>query len=118
MHRIQKEALKLHRKLKESAGETLIETLAALLIACLGLLLLPGAIAASARVNAQAEKRFIYSAEDNSANQGFSPVDCAISISTGEQTVVLKDAMQIHRESKNGNVFYSYTWKNAVDEND
>ena len=40
---------KISKKLKDTAGETIIETLVSLVIACLGLLLLPGAIVAAAK---------------------------------------------------------------------
>lgn len=47
-------------KLKRNNGETLAETLVSLVIISLALLMLPGAVVAAARVNAQKEKQVIY----------------------------------------------------------
>ena len=43
------------KKIKSRRGESLIETLAAMLVISLGMMLLAGAIAASARINHQAQ---------------------------------------------------------------
>ena len=48
------------KKLKRNNGETLAETLVSLVIIALALLMLPGAVVAAARVNAQKEKQVIY----------------------------------------------------------
>ena len=49
----------LRKKLRETAGETLIETLAALLVTTMGLTLLPGAIVAAARLNGAVKQQFV-----------------------------------------------------------
>lgn len=47
-------------KLKERAGETIVETLASMVIVVLAMLMLAGAIVAAARVNAAAEDHSLY----------------------------------------------------------
>ncbi len=48
------------KKMKQTSGETLAETLASVVIISLALLMLPGAVVAAARVNATAKKQVIY----------------------------------------------------------
>lgn len=50
---------KVLRRLRRRGGESLAEALAALLIATLGLTMLPGALVAAARVNREAEKQYV-----------------------------------------------------------
>lgn len=47
-------------KLKLKTGETLAETLVSLIIISLALLMLPGAVVAASRVNAEKEKQVIF----------------------------------------------------------
>ncbi|WP_026657971.1 type IV pilus modification PilV family protein [Butyrivibrio sp. AC2005] len=57
----------IREKIRNSVGETLIETLFALLIAAVALVMLPGAIVAATKANKQSkEKSVYYSAENGS----------------------------------------------------
>ena len=51
---------RIKSKLKDKNGETIAETLVALLITVLALMLLPGAIVAASRVNNRVEKQTTY----------------------------------------------------------
>ena len=48
------------KKLKQTSAETLVETLIALVMIALALIMLPGAVVAAARVNAKTEQQVIY----------------------------------------------------------
>lgn len=54
-------------RLRQRAGESLGETLAALLIATMGLTMLPGAIVTAARLNKRAEQRHSYAEGSDTA---------------------------------------------------
>ena len=56
-----KDAAKLRKKLRSQRGETLIETLVALLIGVLALLMLPGAIVAATKANKESAENSVYS---------------------------------------------------------
>lgn len=47
------------QKLRQNRGESLAETMAAFLIAVLGLTMLPGAIVTAARINREAERQYV-----------------------------------------------------------
>ena len=112
--------VKIREKFRQKNGETLIETLAALLITTLGLMLLPGAVVSSARVNAKAEKQFIYPASDtdgaSSTGAKISKTDGTVSISTGNQGGTKIADVTITKEEKNGQIFYSYQIKDTGSE--
>ncbi|SEK92802.1 MULTISPECIES: type II secretion system protein [unclassified Butyrivibrio] len=59
--------LKLRKRIKSKSGETLIETLFALLIGVLALIMLPGAIVAATRANKESAENSVYT-EGNSNN--------------------------------------------------
>ena len=69
--KIVKEILKRgKKKLRDSSGESLVETLVSMLIVVLAFTMLSGAIVAAARVNAGAEKQTLYLNEaETSDNQ-------------------------------------------------
>ena len=67
-------------KLREKAGESLIETMVSLLIAVLALTLLPGAIIASSKVNSTAEEQSLY------VGDGDEESDVTITIDTSSTT--------------------------------
>ena len=52
---------KLIKKVRSGKGETLIETLVALLIGVLALMMLPGAIIAASKANKEAAENSVYS---------------------------------------------------------
>ena len=54
-------ASKLRKKVRSQRGETLIETLVALLIGVLALLMLPGAIVAATKANKESAENSVYS---------------------------------------------------------
>ncbi|WP_408069809.1 type II secretion system protein [Butyrivibrio sp. JL13D10] len=60
---------KLRAKIKSKYGESLIETLVALLIGVLALMLLPGAVVAASKANKEAAEHSVY-AEENTTNHG------------------------------------------------
>ena len=56
----------LRRKIKSKKGETLIETLVALLIGVLALMMLPGAIVGAVKANKASADESVYSEEKSS----------------------------------------------------
>lgn len=86
------------KKLRQCRGESLIETLAALLIATLALTMLPGAIIAAARTNAEAEKSFSVSAP--STDLGENPTISIGGVYTGEISVHKDGSGVYYYESK------------------
>ena len=68
------------QKLRERAGETIVETLVSMLIVVMSFTMLAGAIVAAARVNAGAANQTLYLNEADTANI------------TEAGTVVIKDA--------------------------
>lgn len=60
---------KLKKKITGTKGESLIETLAALLIGVLALLLLPGAVIGATKANKAAAEQSVYR-DENAANHG------------------------------------------------
>ena len=61
---------KIKNRIRSAKGETLIETLVALLIGVLALLMLPGAIVAATKANKEAAENSVYSADAGGANSG------------------------------------------------
>ncbi len=73
----------MKRKLKQKKGETLVETLVSLVIIALALMMLPGAVVAAARVNAQVEKQVIFMEKTAAAEKGTSTGTCDVTFSDG-----------------------------------
>ena len=73
---------KINRKIHNKSGETLVETLVALIITALALLMLPGAVVAAARVNAQIADQVAYMEKTDEAAQGTDVGTCDITFST------------------------------------
>ena len=69
------------KKLKQKTGETLTETLVALVIMALALIMLPGAVVAAARVNATTEKQVIFMEKTLEAEKGVKAGSCDITFS-------------------------------------
>ncbi len=69
------------KKLKQKTGETLTETLVALVIMALALIMLPGAVVAAARVNATMEKQVIFMEKTLEAEKGVKAGSCDITFS-------------------------------------
>ena len=79
----------MKKKLKSMSGETLTETLVAVVMVSLALIMLPGAVVAAARVNAAAKKQVIFMENRAEADAG----ECNIKITVDGQTgeVLLQD---------------------------
>ncbi len=71
------------KKLKKKNGETLAETLIALVITALALLMLPGAVVASSRVNASIKEQIIYMEKISDATSGTDVGTCDVTFSCG-----------------------------------
>ena len=74
------------KKIKNKKGETLTETLVALIITALALLMLPGAVVAAARVNAAAAKQVIYMEKTSDASNGVDAGSCSITFSSASNS--------------------------------
>lgn len=83
--------MKVLKRLKKNNGETLVETLVALIITALGLLMLPGAVVAAARVNAISEKQVIYMEKTLEADKGVDAGKCDVTFSVGGNSSTLED---------------------------
>ena len=98
------------KKLKEKNGESVAETLVAMLIAVLALMLLPGAIAAASRVNSKVEDMTVY--VDRSDDSKNFDVTGKLKMTTGgtgsidEITVTTK--IKKYTEKTNGKSIYYY----------
>ncbi|WP_026664551.1 type II secretion system protein [Butyrivibrio sp. FC2001] len=69
--------VKILKRLKSKKGESLIETLVALLIGVLALMMLPGAVVGAARANRKAAEQSVYS-DENAVNFGVEVTDFSI----------------------------------------
>lgn len=83
--------MKVGKKIKNKNGETLVETLVALIITALALLMLPGAVVAAARVNAISEKQVIYMEKTLEADNGVDAGKCDVTFSVGGTSNTLQD---------------------------
>ena len=83
--------MKVLKRLKKNNGETLVETLVALMITALGLLMLPGAVVAAARVNAISEKQVIYMEKTLEADAGVDAGKCDVTFSVGGNSGTVED---------------------------
>lgn len=72
----------MKKRLKSTSGETLTETLVAVVMVSLALIMLPGAVVAAARVNAAAKKQVIFMENRAEADAG----ECNIKITVDGQT--------------------------------
>lgn len=104
---------KISKKLKDTAGETIIETLVSLVIACLGLLLLPGAIVAAAKTNRAAEKYSFY-APGSQSGEGTAGEENATIVTDGTisidgVSVNVKITTNTRGTGDNKTTFYSYS---------
>lgn len=109
----------IERKLKDTSGETLIETLVALAIACLGLLLLPGAIAASARTNQAAEKYSFYAPKGESGEGQSSETTVTDgTVNIEGVSVNVKINTTTRGTGENQTTFYSYSLPEETTESD
>ena len=68
---------RIKKKLRNKKGESLIETLVALLIGVLALMMLPGAVAGAAKANKKAAEQSVYS-DENAVNYGVQVTDFSI----------------------------------------
>lgn len=82
-----------NKKIKSISGETLTETLVAVVMVSLALIMLPGAVVAAARVNAAAKKQVIFMENRAEAPTGADAGKCNITITVDGQTgeVLLQD---------------------------
>ena len=97
-------------KLKEKKGESVAETLVAMLITVMGLMLLPGAIAAAARVNSRTEDMTIY--VDKSDSSSNTSVTGNLKMTTGEEVsgdeITVNMEIKKYTEKKSGKSIYYY----------
>ena len=120
----------IKNRIISNKGESLIETLVALLITCMGLTLLPGAIISSARVNKKAESQFVIKSdaeqgEGSSVGQGLSEQssDATVSISGTDISFnvdIINNGSMSGKSGKNGETamsYYSYRLKTDEKEN-
>lgn len=89
------------KKLRNTRGESLAETMAAFLIATLGLTMLPGAIVTAARVNRAAEQQYVRAERLNPvAETGTSP--STVSLFPGGDTADVLD-VTVYRDDPGSN---------------
>lgn len=86
------------KKMKQTSGETLAETLASVVIISLALLMLPGAVVAAARVNATAKKQVIYMENREEAPTGTPAGTCKLTISIdGKSETIQLPGVEVKR---------------------
>ena len=90
----------MNRKLKSNAGETLVETLFALLVVGLAMTMLAGAIMAAARVNKGARDFNTAFIRDNAEK-----VSSSVTVKISEKTPISVNAYQTNDQ----NHYYYYT---------
>lgn len=83
----------MKKRLKSTSGETLTETLVAVVMVSLALIMLPGAVVAAARVNAAAKKQVIFMENRAEAPTGADAGECNITITVDEKpgSVILQN---------------------------
>ncbi len=84
-------------KLRDKSGETLVETLVALIITTLALMMLPGAVVAAARVNARIGDQVIYMERTKDAAAGVDAGKCDITFSTSDMKKSTVSGVQVTR---------------------
>ncbi len=84
-------------KLRDKSGETLVETLVALIITTLALMMLPGAVVAAARVNARIGDQVIYMERTDDAAAGVDAGKCDITFSTSDTKKSTVSGVQVTR---------------------
>ena len=84
-------------KLRDKSGETLVETLVALIITTLALMMLPGAVVAAARVNARIGDQVIYMERTDDAAAGVDAGKCDITFSTSDMKKSTVSGVQVTR---------------------
>ncbi|MBE5896677.1 MAG: hypothetical protein E7281_02835 [Lachnospiraceae bacterium] len=84
-------------KLRDKSGETLVETLVALIITTLALMMLPGAVVAAARVNARISDQVIYMERTDDAAAGVDAGKCDITFSTSDMKKSTVNGVQVTR---------------------
>ncbi len=72
------------KKIKKNNAETLTETLVALIITALALLMLPGAVVAAARVNATVKQQVIFMEKTQDSATGFDAGLCDVTFYISE----------------------------------
>ncbi len=76
----------IQKKMRGKSGETLVETLAAVMIAAMGLLVLPGAIVAASRINAKAGQAPVFM----EVEEGGAAASPAVNNPAGTANLVIK----------------------------
>ena len=76
----------MKKRLKSTSGETLTETLVAVIMVSLALIMLPGAVVAAARVNATAKKQVIFMENRAEAPTGADAGKCDVTITVDGKT--------------------------------
>ena len=84
-------------KLRDKSGETLVETLVALIITTLALMMLPGEVVAAARVNARIGDQVIYMERTKDAANGTNVGTCDITFSTSDMKKSTVSGVQVTR---------------------
>ena len=92
--------------IKEKNGETIAETLVALLITVLALMLLPGAIVAAARVNNRVENQTTYVNTDKGVSVGGTLRMTTDGISS--DTITMTSTIKKYTEETGGKSIYYY----------
>ncbi len=85
------------RKACNKSGETMVETLVALIITTLALMMLPGAVVAAARVNARIGDQVIYMERTKDAAAGVDAGKCDITFSTSDMKKSTVSGLQVTR---------------------
>ena len=98
---------RIKRAFKNKGGETIVETLAAMLVAVLAFMVLAGAIVASARVNAKTGDMTLYLDASETGNETES--EATLQIDTGSTTGgdVTNSMIEV------GNIIKSYSGENG-----
>lgn len=104
----------MKRKLKQKKGETLVETLVSLVIIALALMMLPGAVVAAARVNAQVEKQVIFMEKTSLAEKGTSAGTCNVSFTAEGNTHTIEN-VEVTRFGSEETGLYEVGLKNIGD---
>ena len=93
------------QKWKNNAGETLTETLLAMMIAVLGLMILPGAILAAARINDRAEGTHMFMEEGRGTTEN---TTIKLELESGSGTTVELTGVTVKKDTYDGHSFYYY----------
>ncbi len=88
----------IRKKIKSSYGETLVETLAALLVAVLALIMLPGAITSAAKANKAAAERSVF---NTSTTEEVGNLSVSMTVGSATDSVgCIRHEVKVNEESR------------------